>query len=288
VAALAFGAVVLGLSCHFKRTWLLERHRAEFCRFAKYRVLLQLAAAGGENEASQRCLEDFKDQIAAIDELDRDDLEQFMEEDPVPEGPPEVKYSSSKFLPELGVHYVKQRLNHQAKYFLTQSREKSTTDARLRWFPPALFFGSIFFAFLHFASSSHTPTLFASFPLAFFRNALNFFLRAAPSVSLFIERIVEEVRANSLLWIVMAAALPVFGAGIRLWRSAFEFSRNTARFRAKYRALEQLILKIDSELNSQHAIAPQEVICDIWRGEMILQEEHREWLRLMKEAEWFG
>jgi len=258
-ASLALLAVVSGASLHLMRQWLMERHRAERCRFAKYQILLQLAAAGGDREVVQRCLEDFTQQTGAIAGLDRDDLEQFIEEDPVPEAPPEVQRGSGKSLYELTDHYVKQRLSNQAKYFLTQSRKKNAIDGPLRVLPPLFFFASIFCAFVHFA----------------------------PSVG-GLDKVFGAIHPYSPWWIFFAAVLPVAGAGIRLLRSAFEYSRNTARFRAKYRALEQLMAKLQSELDPRKTIAPAEVVCDMWRGELILEQEHREWLRLMKEAEWFG
>lgn len=257
-ALAALLAVVLGISSHLMPKWLMERHRAERCRFAKYRVLLRLAAAGSDPEATRLCLHDFNEQIDTIGGLDEDDLEQFIQEDPVPEDPPAVKHSAGKYLQELTTHYVKQRLNNQAKYFLTQSRKKSAIDVPLRLLPPALFLLSIFFAFLHFASAHGQ------------------------------NKIIVAVREHSRFWIFCAAVLPVVGGGIRLLRSAFEYSRNTARFRAKYRALEQLVSKIETELGSRHGIEPEEVVRDMWKGELILEQEHREWLRLMKEAEWFG
>ena len=259
-ALAAIIAVGLGIRAALMPKWLMERHRAERCRFAKYRVLLRLAAADGDSEATRACLDDFKEQINTINVLDEDDVEQFIQEDPVPEDPPVAKDNprGGNYVLELANHYIKQRLNKQAKYFLTQSRKKNAIDGPLRVLPPVFFFFSVFFAFLHFAS-------------VYGEN-----------------RIIVAVRAHSSLLIFFAATLPVAGAGIRLWRSAFEYSRNTARFHAKYRALEQLISKLETDLGPQRATQPEEVVRNMWKGELILEQEHHEWLRLMKEAEWFG
>ena len=217
-ALAAILAVGLGIRAALMAKWLMERHRAERCRFTKYRVVLGLAAAGGDPEATRLCLDDLKEQVSAINVLDEDDLEQFIQEDPVPDDPPLAEHNprGETQLLELANHYVKQRLNKQAKYFLTQSRRKNAIDGPLRVLPPLFFFLSVFFAFLHFAS-------------VYGHN-----------------RIIAAVRAYSPLLILFAATLPVAGAGIRLWRSAFEYSRNTARFHAKYRALEQLISKLQT------------------------------------------
>jgi hypothetical protein len=263
----ALAAVIVGIRAAWMPKWLLERHRAERCRFTKYRVLVRLAAAANDLEALGLCLSDFKEQIRKIEKLDDEDLEQFMEEDPVPEDPPTV-HQDLKVLPslrELANHYVAQRLNSQAKYFLTQSRKKNAVDAPLRLLPPALFFGSILLVFLHFTISGYRHYLHP-----------------------------EDAKDTTFhfwsinLLIVGAAVLPVLGSCVRLLRSAFEYSRNTVRFRAKYRALEQLISKLDVALGPSESFHAEQIIRYMWKGELLLENEHREWLRLMKEAEWFG
>jgi hypothetical protein len=271
LAFLALVAVVVAIFAAWMPKWLLERHRAERCRFAKYRVLVRLAAAGREVDALGICLSDFKEQVRKIERLDEDDLEQFMQEDPVPDDPPRVNndFQVEAKLRELSNHYVKQRLTNQAKYFFTQSRKKSSVDAWVKLLPPVFFFGSILLAFIHFAISGYrhytNPPLDPSAPKddAFHFWSLN-------------------------LLIVGAAALPVIGSGVRLLRSAFEYSRNTARFRAKYRALEQLISKVEVALGRGNDFHPEDIVRYMWKGELLLENEHREWLRLMKEAEWFG
>ena len=268
-ALLALVAVIIAIFAAWMPKWLLERHRAERCRFAKYRVLVRLAAAGKEVDALGVCLNDFKDDVHRIERLDEDDLEQFMQEDPVPDDPPRVKkdFEVEPKLRELAEHYVKQRLANQAKYFFTQSRKKSSVDAWVRLLPPLLFFSSILMAFIHFAISGYRH--YADPPDA----------KAAK----------ESFHFWSLnLLIVGAATLPVLGSGIRLLRSAFEYSRNTARFRAKYRALEQLISKMEVALGQGDDFRAEDIVRYMWKGELLLENEHREWLRLMKEAEWFG
>jgi RyR domain-containing protein len=262
LALFALAAVLFGLRVALAPKWLLERHRAERCRFAKYRVLLRLAGTGDDHDAVGHCLEDFKVLVREIEALDEDDLEQFMQEDPIPEDPPSVHNSHKVHhnLEELADHYVKQRLRAQAKYFFTQSRKKSAVDARIRMVSPLLFFVSIFCALSHF-------TYAALDQICWVREHWDLCL-------------------DSKAWLYLAALLPVAGGGFRLLRSAFEYSRNTARYRAKYRALEQLIATLEAAQN--HAVEPHEVIRSIWKGELVLEQEHREWLRLMKEAEWFG
>jgi len=65
-------------------------------------------------------------------------------------------------------------------------------------------------------------------------------------------------------------------------RTAYEFARNTSRFRAKYVALERLAERLQREND------PAALWYAMWCCEQMMDAEHREWLRLMIEAEWFG
>lgn len=95
--------------------------------------------------------------------------------------------------------------------------------------------------------------------------------------------------------IAFAATLPVVGFGLRTLRSAFEFSRNTVRYRAMHAALVDLdkslqrhVDRLDSSSGINAMVAIEDIYADLWWSEHVLELEHREWLRLMIEAEWFG
>jgi hypothetical protein len=116
----------------------------------------------------------------------------------------------------------------------------------------------------------------------------------------------------------------VLAAGIRTYLAAFEFSRNKSRFYAAHKALSeteksllqntfavvtaepagqmrhesvligsnfgQVIVVADNsamDANSANANA-YPVLRDLAWCEHLLNAEHREWLRLMYDAEWFG
>ena len=256
-AFLAIAAVLSGIIAARMPKWLIERHRAERCRFLKYRFLLDLAAAGPGAEGIQIAQEAFAAQMSKIEVLEDADLEQWMEEDPIPEDPPDLLDRSQiqNDLPDLATHYANSRLASQARYFFAKSSQDSMGDVYTKNLPPLLFFGSIAAAFMHFVLPYVFPAHGESFPKAL---------------------------------VVTAAWLPAIASGVRLWRSAFEYSRNTLRFRAKYTALQQLMQRLESDLKAKPQLDPEVVIRDLWKGEVILENEHREWLRLMKEAEWFG
>ena len=132
--------------------------------------------------------------------------------------------------------------------------------------------------------------------------------------------------AGIFLTVLGAASLPVLAAGVRTWRAAFEFSRNKSRFQAAHRALAELeeriihdgvdafgavqsspVLQVTMRREetigaSQTSLSVEQgrantpgalvdaypMVRDLWWCEHILESEHREWLRLMYETEWFG
>ena len=86
--------------------------------------------------------------------------------------------------------------------------------------------------------------------------------------------------AASLL--VLAVILPAVGAAIRTVQLSRELERNALRARAKEQALKRLRDQLLVEQN------PPAILLTLHTCEDILESDHREWLRLMIEAEWFG
>jgi hypothetical protein len=78
--------------------------------------------------------------------------------------------------------------------------------------------------------------------------------------------------------------LPVVGWGIRTYRSAHEYARSASLFHVKHHNLEDLKREIEqADLGSPNTLKRL-----LWKGEDYLEREHREWLWLMVEAEWYG
>jgi Flp pilus assembly protein TadB len=150
----------------------------------------------------------------------------------------------------LADYYVQRRLRTQQEYFTSRLRRNESGDRRTRSLPPLLFFASVAAAFAHFGYDLWTHH------------------HGEPMVS--------------ILLIVLAAGLAVIGAGLRTYRGAHEFSRNSTRFRAKLVALRHVGERLE------HQTEPVAIYRELWYCEQILESEHREWLRLMSDAEWFG
>jgi hypothetical protein len=85
------------------------------------------------------------------------------------------------------------------------------------------------------------------------------------------------------VWAMAAAALfPVIGLGVRAWLGAFERVRIASLFEAKNRALLATAGTMRTDAGdcatTMHHVA---------HVEHFLENEHREWLRLLLDAEWF-
>jgi hypothetical protein len=150
-------------------------------------------------------------------------------------------------------YYCERRLHAQIDYFRKRSAQHSLRDTLVRRVVPICFFFSILAALGHFAYERYAP-----------------------------HEVPDHVGVSLT---VIAAALPVLGSAIRTFRSANEFSRNHLRYSAVANALE----KLDKRLayDREHPDTSR-VFRHLWHCEKIMEEEHREWLRLMLDAEWYG
>jgi hypothetical protein len=255
--ALALIAVIAGLVSSQQLNWLLERHKAERCRLLKFRFLIDPVLWGGEKEKTKARMAQLSDEVADIAALNRQALRRWIDEDEVPEAPaPPSSQIDEKVMRDFVEYYQKKRLAVQMDYFAREAR-RNVRMHRYTWFlPPLFFFSSVLAVSGHFiydiVASAHGSQ--------------------------------SEVTTSNLfvLLVVLAAAFPVIGAGVRTLRTAYEFARNNSRFRAKLVAVNRLAERLQQENN------PETIFRDLWSCEQILESEHREWLRLMSEGEWFG
>jgi hypothetical protein len=294
-AGVAIVVVIFGWISHFKEKWLLWRHQAESYRLLRYRFLIHPAVWRGGAEGSRHWIE------TKLHEIDRTTLAGAVRE-ATPHGPFEGTQSRlpRAVLRDLTEYYLSRRLNPQKEYLANRTQSNEFSDW-IRVYLPWFFFLSIVAVFL------------------------KFFVRSVPW---------EAFLA------LAAAMLPAAAAGVRTWRSAFEFSRNKGRFEAAHRALRDLETRLVNEAFSAVEAEPAGVPRPAGRGvnlgdervptklpfhplrgrteeetsppsagraqpddedtdayailrdlswcEHILETEHREWLRLMYETEWFG
>ena len=176
-------------------------------------------------------------------------IRSWLESEPLPTAPAtDISADRQPALQALKDFYARQRIEKQIAYYARSATEHGRRAHTLHHLPSWCFFGSVVLALVHF-SLEH-----------FFR---------------------ERFHALGRWLIVFAAVLPVLGAAFRSWLMAFEFSRSASLYRAKGAALVQF----------QHKLAQAEgaqVLAVIAECEAYLEDEQREWLRLVAEAEWFG
>lgn len=259
VAAALFAvfAVLLGVLSLRQKQWLLERHKAEQCRLLKFRFLIDPAIWQSSDVDWAVHVGRLRQGVQTVEQLQADSLHHGAEEDLIPDLPKSLVSPRAVDRPpqDLLDFYQYKRLQLQMAYFARQAEHNIRFDRYTRLLPPGLFFVSVAFACLHFVydlirAADHSP--------------------ASPPDPL------------SVLLIVAAIAIPVVGACVRTLRTAYEFARNTSRFRAKYVALGRLAERLQREDD------PVALWYAMWCCEQIMDAEHREWLRLMIEAEWFG
>jgi hypothetical protein len=253
--ALVFATLVVvgeGLAHKYHLHWLLERHRTERLRFLKFAALANSASWHRDQAKVARLKSRLSEEAIQLANIDESDLRSFAEESSLLELP--VPMPKDVVIPfyDLAAYYRVKRLSGQLRYFDLRGAAQGARDAQVRFWPTWLFFAGLF--------------------LAGARCVVELVEHAAGA---------EFRRATALLLGAMLATL-FLAAGVRTFRAAHELARNTARFRATYAAL----CVADGLLTS--ARGAREVLQALAIAEAALVSEHREWLRLMLEAEWFG
>jgi hypothetical protein len=305
-ATIAVLAVLIGWRSRCKDNWLHYRHQAESFRLLRYRFLIHPSTWQSGEEAARQWID------SEVNEIRHTALESAVTQ-PSPHGPFEgtrtrLQRSTLRALTE---YYLFKRLNPQKEYLANRTQRNEFSDW-IRAYLPWFFFLSIvavLFKFLVVVVAERWNTF----------------------------RVHSSERWET--WpALLAALLPAAAAGVRTWRSAFEFSRNKGRFEAAHRALRDLERRLMDEgfsavegqqvagaasvgrritvreeqtltadQFSQVRVRTEEpagesnlsgsdseetdaytILRDLSWCEHILETEHREWLRLMYETEWFG
>jgi hypothetical protein len=260
----ALGALIFvgwGLKLAVQKHWLLERHKAERFRFLKYRSLLGLITKTKNDPELKAWTRSAQLVATSIQHMKEPDLQQWMKEHyPIAKDDNSLRsVVDESDASEILAYYKQKRLDSQVNYFFKKSEITLKDDWFTKMLPPILFMASLFMALLHFGIDL-TDLLIGKLT----------------------KTDVTWGKGYAIYIITAAALLPVLGAAIRTHRSAHEYSRNTLRFSAVYQELRdasevfQALPDITARLRK------------LWESEEAIEEEHREWLRLMDEAEWYG
>jgi hypothetical protein len=249
-AVLAMCAFVLGQ--YYRKKWLTERHKAERCRLLKFSSMIRPGLWTWDEVSSDECPGEPGQEISDLSQISSfKHVQEWLADDQVSSPPGRIISRNLEQLTELRNYYREKRLQVQSTYY---RKGPSWLDVT-RMLPLIFFIASVVFVVLH-----GFVTLLLGFP---------------------------EASTVSKVFIVIAACLPVAGGGIRIWRSAIEPTRNVSRFDAKRIALNHIDERMEKGEIKETAKA-ESVLRDLWCAEQIMESEHREWLRLMGEAEWQG
>jgi hypothetical protein len=254
-AVVAAVAVIAGAYMALMRSWLLERHRAERLRLLKYRLLLSdfLRTAAAHPDSG---LVDAASSFEEIDDLDENGLDIWLDANPRTLSFRDIPRSMSPLLENLARHYLNTRLRIHETFFHHKAQKHEVFDEATKHLPALCFFLSIFLACVHFTWEG-------------------------------LHHYDAKVGPAPLELLLLTAILPVLGAGIRTWRGAQEFSRNALRYGGYHLAVHDVTESLRTELEKDEP-DPYVLLDGMAKGEHLFEDEHREWLRLTKEVEWFG
>jgi len=261
----AVWAVARGLWASVHPGWLVSRHRAERCRLAKYRFLIDARVWSGSPVEREEWERDLRTTAVEIAGLGEHAVEEWMEDDAISSPPGYASLAGRKdAVGALAAYYQQRRLNKQLDYFARRISADRRRDEVTRPWPVILFYVSVGAALLHLALHIGEE-----------------FVRSGRVGHPPLDHGVTLHGINQGL-LLLVLALPAVSAAVRTWRAAFEFARNTVRFKAKYMGLRHIADGFEAQTD------PIELMRRMWYSEQILEAEHREWLRLMSEAEWFA
>ena len=260
-ALAGFIAVGVGLRAKSDRKWLGCRHRAERLRMLKFRALARAELWNGQDGQWKAWVEN---EIASFPEPD--DLRQMecwskadtSEVESPAAGNLTVSLETRR---ALAAYYRHKRLLNQADYFDRKGRQAGRSWAvRMRHQRERLFFVTIGCVLFHFGADYLAG-----------RMEQRGLVAAAHGWEL-----------ASLWGMVLAVVVPVAGIGVRAWSAAFELSRKARSFAAKHAAMHKAVGRLGDGGDEMPVI-----LAHLQHDELFLEQEHREWLRLLLDAEWF-
>lgn len=261
-SAICLVFILIGTIAKPKNRWLLARHRAENLRLLKFKTLMDYRLwcdepkqidGGGETPADHVRAE-VGSSVRVLQGLVYEDVAKRAAQGVVPDAS-EVHCPESchEALQEIIQYYCDKRLGTQMDYLAAKSEEEEKGGALTALLTNILFF--------------------VSFGLVLFH------------LLLILIRDKEGSSANPTLTSLLllgAAVLPAVVAGIRTYRASREFERNALRHRATLHSLEGLNVEMGKAKNLARKFR-------IARScELILEFDSCEFMRLLREVEWYG
>lgn len=263
----ALGYVLYALIMGTQERWLGERFKAERLRLLKFRVLIDprlwLAKADPSGRSDPLALwrdriETGRRQIAnQPDKL----LDAVTVSDALPDLPAteDCRAVDASALERLLKYYRRKRLDFQLDYFASKTRkEGSFLDHNL--LPPIFFFVGIALALGSFLLELATK-----------------------------DAETERSHFFATLLVVGSFAVPLMWSALRTRRSAHEVARNLARSHARHASLTEIRDSLSRATSRPQNEWDQALIFGyLYACEGVLAGDQHEWIRLMREADWYG
>jgi len=263
VAVIAVG-VAIGSQQH--KGWLRKRYLAEQYRSLKFRALIHpflwCASKRSWNDRFTRWKEQFYEKVTLLKKAEKATIEKCVLSDEI--YPPSYDITNCSFeapyLKSLVEYYQKKRLSTQISYFKSRALYFESINTSTAWIPNFCFIASVVCAGGHFGIDF----------------GIDFFLISSTPILNFISSIL----------LLLTLLFPIFAISARTLRSSIEVSRSAALYQSKSKALEHFNVRLDEEL-SKDITQWAEILKILWQCENFFENENREWLRMMNEAEWF-
>ncbi|HEX3580134.1 MAG TPA: RyR domain-containing protein [Thermoanaerobaculia bacterium] len=251
-ASAALLAVGVGWMASMNRRWLAQRHRAECLRMFKFCALDRLWSYG--DEPWKRWV---GDRLREIPPSDSHVSAEWSEENAFEDEKARPFRSHDDGLTQALIAYYRvKRLGYQRQYFDARSKAYAETMKPWHHISLWLFFASAICVLIHFGLEWGAG---------------------------WVVPVWERRLDDAGIWFVaLAAIIPVVGAGIRAWFGAFERTRSATLYKEKLSEIDRANDRLDEHAHDLAAIRR-----DIASTEQFLKQEHREWLRLLHDAEWF-
>jgi hypothetical protein len=255
IEALIAGATLLvigiGTIGKFKEKWLEARYKAENLRLLKFKKLAD-PRLWCQPIDQDSLAEDLNEDVREVGAQNYDAVKTWASQGAAPaicESPRAVGCEAA--LHELIEYYRQKRLHVQMNYLERKSSSDEDTGSRTAIVVQFIFFASFAFVLAHIIVV-----------LADGKTGIN--------------------SAFEKWMIGCAAALPIIAAGVRVGRASREFERNARRHRATLDSLQ----KLEKELRDTNSLAEKFRIVGFC--ELVLEQDCREFMRLLCEVEWYG
>ena len=241
--------------------WLLERFCAEEYRTLKFRALLQNSLfCSNEKQWNERYIlwkTWFDNEVRTVKDTIHKSLQNCIEGDTVSPPPPSTSGCSFEdgYLRDLIQYYNEKRLETQIRYYDKRANELERQNNRFRLIFKLFFILGYTFVVFQIIINNTILKEYASFQMLKIIIALTFLI------------------------------IPILIFAVRTLRSSTEVSRSALLYRAKRNALFDFRNRLSNEIEqSTHNWGV--IIKILWECENHLQGANREWVRILKAAEW--